>query len=168
MEMTYRQNGDYLIPDIRLSGQETKPIGKYGQMRKQYLQEHRPILWNRLVLSEQLYPHLAEIDETAHQRLDELKNIADNAIESFYLKGAPSATNPPASGWTTDTLKKQHAGDLYMDTDTGYSYRWSGTEWVQVKDSDVTKALKEIESVKTTYATKSELKATDTELSGKV
>lgn len=102
------------------------------------------------------------------QRLDELKNIADNAIESFYLKGAPSATNPPASTWTTDTLKKQHAGDLYMDTDTGYSYRWSGTEWVQVKDSDVTKALKEIESVKTTYATKSELKATDTELSGKV
>ena len=69
-----------------------------------------------------------------NQRLDELKNIADNAIESFYLKGAPSATNPPASGWTTDTLKKQHAGDLYMDTDTGYSYRWSGTEWVQVKD----------------------------------
>lgn len=102
------------------------------------------------------------------QRLDELKNIADNAIESFYLKGAPSATNPPASTWTTDALKKQHAGDLYMDTDTGYSYRWSGTEWVQVKDSDVTKALKEIESVKTTYVTKSELKATDTELSGKV
>ena len=105
---------------------------------------------------------------TTNQRLDELKNIADNAIESFYLEGAPTATNQPASSWTTDALKKQHAGDLYMDTDTGYSYRWSGTEWVQVKDSDVTKALKEIESVKTTYATKSELKATDTELSGKV
>lgn len=105
---------------------------------------------------------------TTDQRLDELKNIADNAIESWYLKGAPTAANPPASSWTTDALKKQHAGDLYMDTDTGYSYRWSGTEWVQVKDSDVTKALKEIESVKTTYATKSELKATDTELSGRV
>ncbi len=105
---------------------------------------------------------------TTDQLLDELKNIADNAIESFYLKGAPTASNPPASSWTTDALRRQHAGDLYMDTDTGYSYRWSGTEWVQVKDSDVTKALKEIESVKTTYATKSELKATDTELSGKV
>lgn len=105
---------------------------------------------------------------TTDQWLDELKNIADNAIESWYLKGAPTASNPPASSWTTDALKRQHAGDLYMDTDTGYSYRWSGTEWVQVKDSDVTKALKEIESVKTDYATKSELKATDTELSGKV
>lgn len=102
------------------------------------------------------------------QRLDELKNIADNAIESFYLKGAPSTSNAPAKDWTTDALRKQHAGDLYMDTETGYSYRWSGTEWVQVKDSDVTKALKEIESVKTTYATKSELNATDTELSGRV
>lgn len=105
---------------------------------------------------------------TTNQRLDELKNIADNAIESWYLKGAPTASNPPASTWTTDALKKQHAGDLYMDTDTGYSYRWSGTEWVQVKDSDVTKALREIAGIKTDYATKSELKATDTELSGKV
>ena len=111
---------------------------------------------------------LGSYKATTDQRLDELKNIADNAIESFYLKGAPTASNPPASSWTTDALKRQHAGDLYMDTDTGYSYRWSGTEWVQVKDSDVTKALREIESVKTDYATKSELSATDTELSGKV
>lgn len=105
---------------------------------------------------------------TTDQWLDELKNIADNAIESWYLKGAPTASNPPASSWTTDALKKQHAGDLYMDTDTGYSYRWSGTGWVQVKDSDVTKALADIASIKTDYATKSELNATDTELSGKV
>ena len=55
-----------------------------------------------------------------------------------------------------------------MDTDTGYSYRWSGTAWVQVKDSDITKAIKEVETVKTTYATKSELSSTDTELRGKV
>ena len=55
-----------------------------------------------------------------------------------------------------------------MDTDTGYSYRWSGTEWVQVKDSDVTKALREIESVKTDYATKSELQQTNTSLSAQV
>lgn len=102
------------------------------------------------------------------QRLDELKNIADNAIESWYLEGAPTEGNPPASTWTTDELKMRHAGDLYIDVDTGYSYRWSGTAWVRVKDSDVTKALREIESVKTDYATKSELSATDEELSGKI
>ena len=102
------------------------------------------------------------------QRLTELQNVADNAIESFYLKGAPSTSNAPAKDWTTDALRRQHAGDLYMDTDTGYSYRWSGSAWVQVKDSDVTKALREIAGIKTDYATKSELSATDTELSGKV
>lgn len=111
---------------------------------------------------------LSSYKSATDQRLDELRNIADNAIESWYLKGAPTATNPPASSWTTDALRKQHAGDLYMDTETGYSYRWSGTGWVQVKDSDVTKALREIAGIKTDYATKSELKATDTELSGKV
>ena len=72
MEMTYRQNGDYLIPDIRLSEQEETPIGQYGQMRKQYLKEHRPIMRNRPALTEQLYPHLREIGGTAHRRLDEL------------------------------------------------------------------------------------------------
>ncbi|MDY2722425.1 MAG: hypothetical protein SOV20_01200 [Coriobacteriales bacterium] len=102
------------------------------------------------------------------KKLGELSNIANNAIESWYLKGAPTTSNAPAKEWTTDALKKQHAGDLYMETDTGYSYRWSGTAWVQVKDSDVTKALNEVQAIKTDYATKSELKSTDTELSGKI
>ena len=87
MEMTYTKAGDYLIPDIRLSSQETKPIGKYGQMRKQYLKEHRPILWNRLILKEQLFPHLQEIDETAHRRLDEmLPRMATQAGVTEELK----------------------------------------------------------------------------------
>ena len=41
--MTYIQNGDYLIPDLKLSQQPEKPLGKYGRMRKAYLKEHRPI-----------------------------------------------------------------------------------------------------------------------------
>lgn len=102
------------------------------------------------------------------KKLGELSNIANNAIESWYLKGAPTTSNAPAKDWTTDALKSRHAGDLYMDVDTGYSYRWSGTAWVRVKDSDVTKALNEVQTIKTDYATKSELKATDTELSGKI
>ncbi len=70
--MTYIQNGDYLIPDLQLSEQPTKPLGKYGRMRKTYLKEHRPILYNHLLLSEKLYPHLQEIDETAQNRLEQL------------------------------------------------------------------------------------------------
>lgn len=68
-ELTYSQNGDYLIPDLSLSETE-QPIGKYGRMRKAYLKEHRPILWNSLILSEKLYPHLLEIEQTAQSRLE--------------------------------------------------------------------------------------------------
>lgn len=71
-QLTYGSNGDYLIPNLTLTEQERQPLGKYGRMRKQYLQEHRPVLWNSLLMSEKLYPHLREIDETANSRLEQL------------------------------------------------------------------------------------------------
>ena len=70
--LTYIQNGDYLIPDLRLSEQPMKPLGKYGRMRKAYLKEHRPLIYNQLLLTEKLYPHLIEIDETAQSRLEQM------------------------------------------------------------------------------------------------
>ena len=70
--LTYSRNGDYLIPDLQLTEQPETPLGKYGRMRKAYLKEHRPILYNRLLMSEKLYPHLLEIDQTANQRLEQL------------------------------------------------------------------------------------------------
>lgn len=70
--LNYIQNGDYLIPDLKLSQQPEKPLGKYGRMRKAYLKEHRPILYNQMLLSEKLYPHLLEIDETAQSRLEQM------------------------------------------------------------------------------------------------
>jgi hypothetical protein len=71
-ELSYQKNGDYLIPDLTLSEQEKTPLGKYGRMRKKYLQEHRPILWNQMILSETLYPHLREIDSAANSRLEQM------------------------------------------------------------------------------------------------
>ena len=68
--LKYTQNGDYLIPNLTLSETETKPLGKYGRMRKKYLQEHRPVPWNSMILSESLYPQLREIDEAANRRLE--------------------------------------------------------------------------------------------------
>ena len=70
--LNYTRNGDDLIPNLTLSETEMKPLGKYGRMRKQYLQEHRPVLWNTMILSEKLYPHLREIDETANRRLEQM------------------------------------------------------------------------------------------------
>ena len=87
--MTYIQNGDYLIPDLKLSEQPTKPLGKYGRMRKAYLKEHLPILYNHLLLSEKLYPHLLEIDETAQSRLEQLMpRLAESAGATEQLKAS--------------------------------------------------------------------------------
>ena len=63
------QNGDYLVPNIELN-QPQVPLGKYGRMRKAFLKESRPILYNHLLLSGKLYRHLTEIDGAAKDRLE--------------------------------------------------------------------------------------------------
>lgn len=68
MELTYKQNGDYLIPDITIKKQRS--IGRYGMLRKTFLEKYRPSLYNELVLSEKLYDHCAEVDEAARNRLN--------------------------------------------------------------------------------------------------
>ena len=72
MEMTYTKNGDYLVPDLTLTQQPEQSLGKYGRMRQKYLKEHRPILWNNLILTEKLYPHCLEIEQTAQRRLEQM------------------------------------------------------------------------------------------------
>lgn len=68
-ELTYTRVEDYFIPNLRLAEQPDKPIGKYGRMRR-YLKEYRPALYNSLLLSGKLYPHLLEVDEVANRRMD--------------------------------------------------------------------------------------------------
>ena len=88
-ELSYTIHGDYAIPNLKLSNPADQPIGKYGRMRKRYLQEYRPILYNYLVLSETLYPHLLEIDNAANQRMDTLlQQLAKDAGVTEKLKAA--------------------------------------------------------------------------------
>lgn len=68
--IAYRQNGETLIPDLKLSETETRPLGKYGRMRRTYLQTHRTMLWNSLLLSGTLQEHLLETDAAAQSRLE--------------------------------------------------------------------------------------------------
>lgn len=60
--------GDYYIPDLKLP-QETRPIGKYGRMHRDYLKEHNPMRFNDLVLSGQLWTYLADLNGQAQIRL---------------------------------------------------------------------------------------------------
>ena len=103
-ELTYTRSGDYWIPDLSLSQQESKPLGKYGRMRKKYLQEHRPVLWNSLILSEKLYPHLREIDETANSRLEQMM---PGLMQSAGVTEALKASDPMKWVGLMNSLKAQ-------------------------------------------------------------
>ena len=72
MKLTYHHNGDYLLPNLGLTEAEQRPLGKYGRMRLRYIEEHRPGLYTRLLLSGKLMEHLHEIDRTCQERMEQL------------------------------------------------------------------------------------------------
>ncbi|MBS7060287.1 MAG: TnpV protein [Faecalibacterium prausnitzii] len=66
----YERIGDYYIPVLTLSTEEQCPIGKWGRMHRDYIKEHRPILFNDLILSGHLWVYLVDLNEQAQERLD--------------------------------------------------------------------------------------------------
>ncbi|MBR3017268.1 MAG: TnpV protein [Clostridia bacterium] len=59
-------------PNITLVEDDKLPIGKYGRMRKEYLREHRPVIYNVLAVQGKLQRHLWEIDQAANERLEQM------------------------------------------------------------------------------------------------
>ena len=62
---TYTQQGDYLLPDIKLPEQPEYEIGVWGQRRRRFLKEHHRVLYYNMMTKCTLYPHLAEVDQQA-------------------------------------------------------------------------------------------------------
>ena len=71
-EMTYRQAGDYQIPNLQLENEGEKPLGKYGRMRRAFLEQNNPMLLNDMILTESLFPHLWEVQEAADARMEQI------------------------------------------------------------------------------------------------
>ena len=72
MEVTYTMQGDYQLPNLMPPQEEPVPLGKYARMRKRFLQEHRKITYTNLLTSGKLNSHLAEIQQTAQRRMEEI------------------------------------------------------------------------------------------------
>ena len=66
---TYRQVGYYFIPNITLLDDGEYQIGKYGRMRRNYLKEHRKVLYTNYVVEGTLFKHLSEIDQACNERM---------------------------------------------------------------------------------------------------
>ena len=71
-ELTYTKQGEYYLPNLTLGETEEQPLGKYGMMRRSFLQENKPILYNDLILKGKLFDHLREIEETASRRMEQM------------------------------------------------------------------------------------------------
>lgn len=67
---TYRQEGDYLLPNLDVP--ENVPVDIWGQRRKRYLREHRKALYTAMLLSDKLNNHLTEIDQQAGKMFSQL------------------------------------------------------------------------------------------------
>ena len=71
-DITYRQVGDYLIPNLVLPKEEKKLLGKYGTMRMNYLKNHRKVFFDILLTKGELMKHIYETQETASQMMEQL------------------------------------------------------------------------------------------------
>ena len=68
----YELQGDYYIPCLILAEEETQPIGLWGQRHKQYLKEHRHIVYTTMLIDGTLNRYLADINQQAEQMFHRL------------------------------------------------------------------------------------------------
>lgn len=65
--ITYTQQGDYLLPDLKLPEEKNVGIGVFGQRHKNYLLNHHKIRYYNLLTSCKLTEYLADVDDRANE-----------------------------------------------------------------------------------------------------
>ena len=68
----YSLHGEYYLPNIVLSSDDNRSIGRWERMHKKYLMENRPVLYNDLIVKDKLYSYLAVLNEQAEERLERM------------------------------------------------------------------------------------------------
>ena len=90
MNINYIRSGDYFIPDLELT-EESRSIGKWVRMRREYLREYHPIRYNSLLLSGELWTYLADLNLQAQDRLE---RMIEQMKVSEGITEALKASNP--------------------------------------------------------------------------
>ena len=72
MEITYTQQGDYLLPNLTLPEQDKRLIGLWAKQHLRYIKHSRPILYTNLLTKCKLNEYLADVGEQAQKMYDEL------------------------------------------------------------------------------------------------
>ena len=86
-KITYTQQGDYLLPNLKLPEQPKVEIGIWGKRHLRYLKNHHPIIYTNLLTSCKLTAHLADIDREANEMFNRLvKQLAKQEGVTERLK----------------------------------------------------------------------------------
>jgi len=102
--LTYTLIGDYSIPNLTLPDVPSHPLGKYARMREWYLKKHRPAVYNVLLLSGKLPPHLQAIDAAAYHRM---ATVMPQLMQAAGVNEELKAADPLRWVGLMNTLKAQ-------------------------------------------------------------
>ena len=105
-ELNYIRCGDYFIPDIKLQ-EETRSIGRWGRIHREYLRESNPIRFDDLCLTEELWTYLADLNEQAQNRLE---LIIEQLKASVGVTGELKATNQMAWVGAMNSIRNRAEG----------------------------------------------------------
>lgn len=90
MKITYREVGDYLIPNLKLRPEEANVrLGKWGMMYKSHLENNKKVFFNTLLMQGKLYQHCAEVEKQANEMIDmlvEQMKVAEGVTEELKEK----------------------------------------------------------------------------------
>ena len=93
MEVTYRMQDGFQIPNLLMPQEPEVHLGKYAELRRQYLKKHRRVLYTNLKTSCRLTEHLAEIEQTAKamvsrsvQRMAEAEGLTEQMKETDPMR----------------------------------------------------------------------------------
>ena len=91
--MEYMMVNGYQIPALTLNEPPTPEIGKYGSLRRKFLLENAPMMFDEMLLEGTLYPHLAEMDNAVHRQIEQMMQTL------MQQSTAPNRQTDPM-GWT--------------------------------------------------------------------
>ena len=116
MEVTYRMQDGFQIPNLLLPQEPETHLGKYAELRRQYLKKHRRVLYTNLKTSCRLAEHLAEIEQTAKamvarsvQKMAEAEGLTEQMKEADPMR------------WTGLMNNLKHTAEEQVLTDLIYA-----------------------------------------------
>ena len=116
MEVTYRIHEGFRLPNLMLPQEPSVHLGKYAELRREYLKKHRRVLYTNLKTSGKLTEHLAEVEQTARKMVEQtVAQMAQNEGVTEELKAADPMR------WTGLMNNLRHSAEELVLSDLIYS-----------------------------------------------